>query len=158
MLYHKCAIQIIKGIHIQQWPQITKFMGPTWGPPGSCRPQMGPMLAPWTLLSGTLHHQECWLTSISQGLYSLSCRTSYRKISWSLKAVRLYFQSLWNLTNYSAPSHYLNQWWGSVNWDLRNKFQRNLTRHSNIFIQENVFENIAWKMAAILSRPRCVII
>ena len=30
--------------------QITKFMGPTWGPPGSCRPQIGPMLAPWTLL------------------------------------------------------------------------------------------------------------
>ena len=27
-------------------------MGPIWGPPGSCRPQMGPMLAPWTLLSG----------------------------------------------------------------------------------------------------------
>ena len=32
--------------------QRSKFMGPTWGPPGSCRPQMGPMLAPWTLLSG----------------------------------------------------------------------------------------------------------
>ena len=32
-------------------PQIAKFLGPTWGPPGSCRPQMGPMLAPWTLLS-----------------------------------------------------------------------------------------------------------
>ena len=32
--------------------QVTRFMGPTWGPPGSCRPQMGPMLAPWTLLSG----------------------------------------------------------------------------------------------------------
>ena len=31
---------------------IARFMGPTWGPPGSCRPQMGPMLAPWTLLSG----------------------------------------------------------------------------------------------------------
>ena len=31
-------------------------MGPTWGPPGSCRPQMGPMLAPWTLLSGTTPH------------------------------------------------------------------------------------------------------
>ena len=27
-----------------------KFMGPTWGPLGSCRPQMGPMWAPWTLL------------------------------------------------------------------------------------------------------------
>ena len=27
-------------------------MGPTWGSPGSCRLQMGPMLAPVTLLSG----------------------------------------------------------------------------------------------------------
>ena len=32
--------------------QIAKFMGPTWGPPASCRPQVGPMWAPWTLLSG----------------------------------------------------------------------------------------------------------
>ena len=32
--------------------QIEKFMGPTWGPPGSCRPQIGPILAPWILLSG----------------------------------------------------------------------------------------------------------
>ena len=38
--------------------QIAKFMGPKWGPPGSCRPQMGPMLAPWTLLSGSWWH--CW--------------------------------------------------------------------------------------------------
>ena len=36
--------------------QIAKFMGPTWGPPGSCRPQMDPMLAPWTLLSGALFY------------------------------------------------------------------------------------------------------
>ena len=32
--------------------QIAKFMGSAQGPPGSCRPQMGPMLAPWTLLLG----------------------------------------------------------------------------------------------------------
>ena len=31
---------------------IAKFMGPKWGPSGTSRPQMGPMLAPWTLLSG----------------------------------------------------------------------------------------------------------
>ena len=30
-------------------------MGPTCGPPRSCRPQMGPMLAPWILLSGFTH-------------------------------------------------------------------------------------------------------
>ena len=39
------------------------------------------------------------------GLYSLRGRTSYRKISWSLKAARLgfrLFQSLWNLIGTSA--------------------------------------------------------
>ena len=30
----------------------SKVHGPTRGPPGSCRPQIGPMLVPWTLLSG----------------------------------------------------------------------------------------------------------
>ena len=34
--------------------QIARLMGPTWGQPGSCRSQMGPMLAPWTLLSRSL--------------------------------------------------------------------------------------------------------
>ena len=37
-------------------------MGPTWGPPGSCRPQMGPMLAQWTLLSGTLSMEAVSMT------------------------------------------------------------------------------------------------
>ena len=43
--------------------QITKFMGQTWGPPGSYRPQMGPMLAPWTLISGNVRvcHFSCSL-------------------------------------------------------------------------------------------------
>ena len=47
--------------------QIAKFIGPTWGPPGSCRPQMGPMLAPWSL-SGyvTINGPLKWATS--QGL------------------------------------------------------------------------------------------
>ena len=35
--------------------QIAKFMGPTWRPPGPCRPQMGPMLGPWTLLLGMIN-------------------------------------------------------------------------------------------------------
>ena len=41
-------------IPISEWIQWDKLMGPTWGPPGSCRPQMGPILAPWTLLSGSV--------------------------------------------------------------------------------------------------------
>ena len=56
----------------------------------------------------------------------------------------------------SATSRYLNQCLDIVNLTLRNKFQWNLHRSLNIFIKENAFENVVWKMAAILSRPQCV--
>ena len=37
----------------------------------------------------------------------------------------------------------------------RNKLQWNFNRYSNIFIQENAFENIVCEMVSILSRPQC---
>ena len=37
---------------------MARFMGPTWGPPESCRPQMGLMLTPWTLLS----EDDCFIS------------------------------------------------------------------------------------------------
>ena len=40
--------------------------------------------------------------------------------------------------------------------DPRNRLQWNVNRNLYIFIQENPFENVVWKMAAILSRPQCV--
>ena len=36
-------------------PLIAKFLRPTWGPSGADRTQVGPMLGPWTLLSGTIY-------------------------------------------------------------------------------------------------------
>ena len=47
----------------QQWfkqSRIARFMGPTWGPPGADRTLVGPMLAPWTLLSGMACHLAVW--------------------------------------------------------------------------------------------------
>ena len=41
-------------------------------------------------------------------------------------------------------------------WTLWNIFQWNLHSNSHIFIQEDAFEHVVWKMAAILSRPQCV--
>ena len=46
-------------------------MGPTWGPPGSCRPQMGPMMAPWSLLSGyspchDMYWEPLWSADVPQ--------------------------------------------------------------------------------------------
>ena len=63
--------------------QIEKLMEPTWGPPGSCRPQMGPMLAPWTLLSGNLSN-----------LVSLWSRLSWAHMSETAGCI--YIEVLWN--------------------------------------------------------------
>ena len=39
----------------QTWPsRMAWFMGPTWCPSGADRTQVGPILAPWTLLSGKI--------------------------------------------------------------------------------------------------------
>ena len=54
-----------------------------------------------------------------------------------------------------APSHYLKQWLNVVIWTCEKKFQWNLNRNLYIFIHENAFENVVWKMAAILSWPQC---
>ena len=40
------------------WSLVAKFMGPMWGPPGSCRHHADPMLATWTLLYGVYHRRE----------------------------------------------------------------------------------------------------
>ena len=52
-LLQSCAKPLVSSIQVsmgrllwalqKKWAQIAKFMGLTWGPPGSCGPQMGPM-------------------------------------------------------------------------------------------------------------------
>ena len=51
-----------------------------------------------------------------------------------------------------TPSHYLNQCCNSFNLTLRINLQCNFNRNSNIFIHENAFENVIFKMASIFPR------
>ena len=39
---------------------IARFMEPAWGPLGADRTQVGPMLAPWSLLSGVANEWVKW--------------------------------------------------------------------------------------------------
>ena len=59
LLWHgSLVLQEWYGCPKYQWrdiPLIARFMGPTWGPSGADRTQVGPMLASWTSLSGTLY-------------------------------------------------------------------------------------------------------
>ena len=74
---------------------------------------VGPQLVLITSFITVTRYVCCaiWFNSViaarHQGLYSLSGRTSYRKISWSLEAARFtfrLFQSLWNVTGTSAAA------------------------------------------------------
>ena len=60
----------------------------------------------------------------------------------------------WWLVAWTAPCHYLNQWWNIVDWTLRNKRQGNFNPNWHIFIQENASLRVVWEMAATLSRGR----
>ena len=51
---------------------IERFVGPTWGPYGADRTQAGPMLAPWTLLSGCC---VCVFKKLNTFSWSLICGT-----------------------------------------------------------------------------------
>ena len=51
-------------------PLIARFMGPTWGPPGADRTQVGSMLGPWSLLS--LHLQTKFWIQLGFVNYSIS--------------------------------------------------------------------------------------
>ena len=58
-----CTFEIIATYVRQNWVDVcislkTRFMGPTWGPSGANRTQVGPMLATWTLLSGLILRDE----------------------------------------------------------------------------------------------------
>ena len=46
---------------------IARFMGPTWGPSGADRTQVGPTLAPWTLLFGILVFLVWIAASVTRG-------------------------------------------------------------------------------------------
>ena len=56
----------------------------------------------------------------------------------------------------TETSHFLNQCWLGVNMTITNTLQLNLNRNCNITIEENVVENIVFKIVAILSRSQCV--
>ena len=59
-----------------QMSQIARFMGPTWGPLGSSQPQVGPILAPRTLLSGVWRlneHMDRWRNGLGHPMFPSSC-------------------------------------------------------------------------------------
>ena len=119
---------------------IARFMGPTWGPSGVDRTQVGPMLALWILLSGVQCCRcvficcgcmigSCWFTSL---IYRHDCYTDTRslrevnseeygkmgKYHITTKCTKVLIMRIfpgWNLCDIIELTSYKNRFW---NWML----------------------------------------
>ena len=103
-----------------------------------------------TIINKTNHTDQV------QPSWPLSLLTHWGRVTHIYVSKQGHHRSRKWLVAWSAPSHHLNRWRNIVNWALTNKNQWNRKQNSCIFIQENVFENVVWKMATILSRTQCV--
>ena len=74
--FHRRSCYILRP---QAYPsyQIAQFMGPTWGPPGSCRPQMDPMMAPWSML---MNSTLCGIVWRKINMFFISYHSSTLKV------------------------------------------------------------------------------
>ena len=62
VLQNQIGVAQFSCVTIPLWSSlIARFMRPTWGPSGADRAQVGPMLAPWTLLSGLVCNNKTLL-------------------------------------------------------------------------------------------------
>ena len=102
---------------VPSWSLIARFMGPTWGPPGADRIQVGPMLAPWTLLSGMppwlMTDHPTLLVWLGLGLLIVHSGGSVQKRrNPSALAMELHLSctaSIWSLFYFSCTSIFLMQ-------------------------------------------------
>ena len=92
--------RLVMHVHNSSLPLIAGFMGLTWDQPGSCRPQVGPTLAWWTLLPGaSIQSRERFQTNEEESWH----RTCNAEI-WCF----LYFQPKvcwWNNRNVGDTWH-----------------------------------------------------
>ena len=95
------------------------------------------------------HHPEWWESASSNNCVMIKPKFDGTCRQWNKSSL---VQVMAWCRFSSEPSHYMNQWWLLVNWTLTH-----WGRVTHIFIQENAFQNVVWKMTAILPRPQCVV-
>ena len=105
-------------------PLTARFMWPTWCPSGANRPQMGPMLVPWTLLYGS---QPVFPCLIPLGEDYGICRAL--KLPWIFPGAPLIFNGATgniqgNIKRYQYKvTHVEHSLWGIF-------IQKNIERHT----------------------------
>ena len=88
----------------------SKAHGSNLGPPGSCRPQMDPILAPWTLLSGMVRRRllkgpTVWLVNNMASLSTCRCFFKVSSLWWSCgcRLPSCWWSCVWAATSCASP-------------------------------------------------------
>ena len=82
------AENVVKCIPSSVESQIAKFMGPTWGPSGSCRPQMGPCWPHEPCYQGCFNSHFAYSTQnrwTSPYIYQPSIFTTQHEWQWQVR-------------------------------------------------------------------------
>ena len=107
----KCILVLWPVTSILSYSLIARLMGPTWGPSGAGRNQVGPILAPWTLLSGFLKHVlkfELLYSTPVLVFAAVSCQINV----WScIQKLRNYICFFFCLSGFQSTC-----WWSICTW------------------------------------------
>ena len=122
----------IRQITYQELSRIAKFMGPTWGSHGSCQPQMGPMLVPWTLLSGKAPGMWfVWYPPKGTPHVTSLQRRYVISAAWNSLTLGRF---RWNLSKVQA---YLSHWWlWHLLWNCPHRLGNGLVPPGNKLLPE----------------------
>ena len=133
----------------EQSPQIAKFMGSTWGPPGSSRPQVSPMLAPWTFLSGTMRPSfTMTLPVVLTPSWAESSGHLYKPLTKSQQslcgATTLIYQEFAVGNNHMRPTYTAQHvgWYAFPGYLLGYA----VPSWQEVIYRRRVFQGLAWKM------------
>ena len=113
--------------------QTARSMGPIWDPPGSCWSQIGPMLVPWTLLSGLFH--------------PTSAKQIRRKLEWDPPThqmkmmLPIKINLLWQCVERSLLHTWNNNWCRRMNYKLWFKQPQFIFPISNVVCKQNVISH-----------------
>ena len=122
--------------------QIAKLMGPTWGPPGSCR-HMGPMLATWNLLS-------CWYRHILLMFFRFASPTLPKGNPMIIRVQEKQTWKVWvNVWYESTRTDNTTAHYSDVRVIMMTSQITSLTVVFSIFIQAQIKENIKLRITGL---------
>ena len=133
----------------------SKVHGPTWGPPGSCRPKKGPILAPWTLLWGTvLYPHTLWTMPTTMNpeahphIFHMKWPTANMPLKVRIKSAWISYDiCMYMRRSCSVPATLMR-----ISWEGCLNFTCTLSGHTKI-----VWTSCLWKYLKYFIKTLCIL-